>query len=127
MTMTMTKREMLETFPQVSKQRDLLDLYLYDTQMGHKPDATEKERQTDGGHVRVQLWRAAGAQGGYVVITDVGHNTRIVTLDDATEQMRGQYSKHSLPLRLCLERLTAERNRLCRPGVSEDDMERARR
>jgi hypothetical protein len=109
----MTKREMLETFPRVSKENDLLGLYLYDTQMGHRPNAIERERQPDGnGWVRVQLWRATGALGGYVVICDVSNNARIVSLDDANEQMRDRYDNYTLPLRLCLERLTGERNRL---------------
>ena len=108
-----TKKQMLESYPEVTRQNDLLGLYLYDTQMSRKPDATESVRESDGfGTVRVQLYRANGAQGGYVVISNVtARNTRISTLDDACAQMRDRYDNYTLPLRLCLERLTAVRNK----------------
>jgi hypothetical protein len=107
----MTKKQMIEDFPKVSQENDLLSLYLYDTQMGRKPDAVESEKQEDG-RVRIQLWRASGAMGGYVVITNVGSNAAILSLDQANEHMRGHYDNYTLPRRLCLERLTAIRNKL---------------
>lgn len=138
--MKTTKKSILEGYPEMSKQNDLLGLYLYDTQLGRIPNAVKVEKEQDGSKVRVQLYRATGAQGGYVVITNVGFTTRIATLDDANAQMQGRYDEYTLPLRLCLERVTAERNRLCSPesqarqhvelvfgAQAEDDLERARR
>jgi|SRR6185369_5066124 len=104
-----TKKYMVEDYPRLRKHSDLLDLYLYDTQMGHAPDATETYKDSDGWN-RVQLWRASSASGGYVVIKESLPN--IWTLDDAMEMYRDNPSQHVLELKCALERLTIRRNKI---------------
>ena len=111
----MTQRQMIENFPKVSQENDLLWLYLYDTQLGRKPDAVETEKAEDG-RVLVQLWRANSASGGYVVICQVetggaNGNANLLLLDKANDNFRSCYDNYTLPTRLCLERLTIARNR----------------
>lgn len=104
-----TKKYMVENFEELYRQNDLLSLYLYDTQMGVKPSAVEKYRD-ENGSVRVQLYRAASASGGYVAI--LNGNTNIFYLDDINAKMWDHHSVYSLGLRICLERVTVERNKL---------------
>ena len=60
--MKRTQRDMLEVFPALEKEHDLLQLYLHDTQTGHKPDNVQTESDSRNGiRVRCQLWRAMGA------------------------------------------------------------------
>lgn len=104
-----TKKYMVEDYERLYKHAGLLELYLYDTQSGAKPDAIEMEGRGED-RVRVQLWRAKSASGGYVVIQETLPN--IWLLNDAVQRFSDNHSQHSLNLRLCLERATVARNRI---------------
>lgn len=114
-----TKKYMTEDYERLYDHGGLLELYLYDTQAGHKPDAVETEgKGTD--KVRLQLWRATSASGGYVVMQNT--IASIWTLDEANRIFHDRHDEHSLAIRLCLERLTIARNKAwqledCEHGV----------
>ena len=103
-----TNKHKVDDYERLHNHADLLELYLYDTQTGTKPDASE--RLPENG--RVQLWRATGASGGYVVMRESICN--IWLLDDAVRIFNERATEHNAPLRIALERLTIARNRLCR-------------
>lgn len=112
--MRTTKKQMVEEYPKVKAERDLLDLYLFDSQNGGAPDATEIY-----GTMRGQLFRASGGAGGYVVIwhipdydTNFTGNAQIHYLDEWNSLLRDNHSEHTLALRVLLERLTVARNRI---------------
>lgn len=107
--MRFTKKYMVEDYERLHKHADLLDHYLWDTQAGVKPDAVESCRDKNCS-VRVQLWRAKGASGGYVVINEAMPD--IWLLDDAIRMYTDNHSEHTLGIRLCLERLRVKRNQL---------------
>lgn len=103
-----TKKYMTADYERLYNHASLLDDYLYDTQSGRKPDATEKHTNKFNS-VRVQLWRAKSATGGYVVVMETLPN--IWYLDDAIRIFSERHDEYSLALRICLERLTVIRNR----------------
>jgi hypothetical protein len=109
-----TKKYMTEDYERLYDHASLLDLYLWDTQVGGKPDATEVHDVIKDGEllhaVRVQLWRAKSATGGYVVITEALPN--IWYLDDAIRMYADNHSEHTLGIRICLERLRVTRNKM---------------
>lgn len=109
-----TKKYMVEDYERLYEHSSLLDLYLFDTQSGSKPDAVESYVDSKDGAVtdavRVELWRAKSASGGYVVITQSLPN--IWYLDDAIRMYADNHSEHTLGIRICLERLRVQRNRL---------------
>lgn len=107
--MTMTKKSKLEQYDAVAAERDLLSLYFYDMETGHKPDASERE-----GNVTARLFRAMGAQAGYVVLkqNDGATSPRLVTLDALKDQYASYYDSASLPVRSVIERLMIARNKL---------------
>jgi hypothetical protein len=112
--MRITKKDKLERFDTLQEEKNLLDLYLHDTQNGIEPDETEIEF-----NVRGQLFRSRSPHCGYVVIyhiPDLGQHgsTEIKYLDDwnRLSAERFSMSEHTLPLRIVLERLTIARNRL---------------
>ena len=109
-----TKKYMLEDYPRLERKVGLLDLYQFDVENGREPDATEIEF-----NVRVKLYRSQSASGGYVVIywiPDIGQtgNNSTMYLDDARSI---HPTDGNLYLRIALERITAERNRLCRQAA----------
>ncbi len=112
-----TKKYMAENYERLYRHADVLELYLYDTQMGVKPAATEKHRDEHSGVVRVQLYRATSASGGYVAV--LNGNTNVFLLDDINQRMRDEHSVYSLGLRLCLERITVLRNKIANGEVSQ--------
>ena len=107
-----THKYMIEDYERLYAHANLLELYLYDTQSGAKPDVTE--RLPENG--RIQLWRATGAAGGYVVLRQSTCNVWL--LDDAIRLFNERQTEHTLPIRVALERLQIARNRLCRECVS---------
>lgn len=121
-----TKKYMVEDYERLYEHSNLLDLYLFDTQSGAVPDATEhyttisKDGFTDC-DVRVQLWRAKSASGGYVVITESLPN--IWYLDDAIRMYGDSHSEHTLGIRICLERLQVKRNKLYEASIGRPLME----
>jgi hypothetical protein len=105
-----TQKYMIENFASVSDERDLLNLYLHDTQTGRMPNV-EETFVIDGDETgKIQLWRATSAHGGYVVVMQ--SYPRIHFLDDLNRMYRDNHSPYSIGLRTALERLTAWRNRL---------------
>ncbi len=104
-----TKKYMTEDYERLHKHAGLLELYLFDTQTGAKPDAREHYRDKNS-DARVELWRAKGASGGYVVINTGLPN--VWYLDDAIEMYRENHSEHTLAIRVCLERMRVHRNRM---------------
>jgi hypothetical protein len=105
----MTKKGKLEQYDTVSTERDLLSLYFYDQETNRKPDASERE-----GNVTARLYRAMGAQAGYVVLkqNDGATSPRLVTLDALKDYYSSYYDSASLPIRCCIERLMVARNKL---------------
>lgn len=105
----MTKKAKLENYDAVATERDLLSLYFYDQETGRKPDASERE-----GQVTARLFRATGAQGGYVVLklNDGATSPRLVTLDAVRDEYATRYHSDSFPIRSCIERLMIARNKL---------------
>ena len=105
----MTKSAKLAQFDSLSAERDLLSLYFYDMETNRKPDASERE-----GIVYARLYRAMGAQAGYVVlkVADGATSPRLVTLDALRDQYASYYDAESLPIRCCIERLMIARNKL---------------
>ena len=106
--MQRTKKYMIENYERLYKHADLLDLYLYDTQTRRPPDAVEKHKD-EYAKVRVELYRATSAHGGYVVI--LNSNANIFYLDDINRRMAEDHSVYFLGMRICLERITIARNR----------------
>ena len=111
-----TKKYMIEDYERLYHHADLLEHYLWDTQAGAKPDATEKYKDKNC-DVRVQLYRAAGALGGYVVIKETLPN--IWRLDDAIRMYQDNHSEHTLGIRVCLERLRVARGHIARGVVCQ--------
>lgn len=113
----MTKKAKLESFDAVADERDLLSLYFYDMETGRKPDASERE-----GKITARLYRALGAQAGYVVLklNDGATSPRLVLLDALKDQYSQYYDSESLPIRCCIERLMIARNKL---WARENDQE----
>lgn len=105
-----TKKHMVDDYERLHRHADLLELYLYDTQSGRKPDGEERYSDKNGS-VRIQLWRATGADGGYVVIRESLPN--IWRLDDAVRMYADNHTEYTLGIRICLERLAVKRNQLC--------------
>lgn len=105
----MTKKAKVEQYDAVAAERDLLSLYFYDMETGRKPDASERE-----GNVTARLFRAMGAQAGYVVLkqNDGATSPRLVTLDALKDEYSTCYRTDSLPIRSCIERLMIARNRM---------------
>jgi hypothetical protein len=105
----MTKKDKLTNYDAVAAERDLLSLYFYDQETGRKPDASVRE-----GNVTARLYRAMGAQAGYVVLkqNDGATSPRLVTLDALKDQYSTYYDSASLPVRSCIERLMIARNKL---------------
>ena len=105
----MTKKAKVEQYDAVAAERDLLSLYFYDVETNRKPDASERE-----GNVTARLYRALGAQAGYVVLkqNDGATSPRLVTLDALKDQYASYYDSASLPIRSCIERLMIARNKL---------------
>lgn len=105
----MTKKAKLETYDAIAAERDLLSLYFYDMETGRKPDASERE-----GSVTARLFRATGAQAGYVVLklNDGATSPRLITLDALKDEYSTCYRMDSLPIRSCIERLMIARNRI---------------
>src|ERR1039458_10101167 len=104
-----TKKYMHEDYERLYDHASLLDLYLFDTQTGAKPDSTEHSRDANS-DAKVQLWRAKGAAGGYVVV--MGNTPNIWYLDQALDVYRDNHSEYTLAIRICLERLRVARNRI---------------
>lgn len=104
-----TKKYMTEDYERLYGHAGLLELYLWDTQAGVVPDATETQG-TKEDRVRVQLWRAKSASGGYVVVS--GSTPNVWLLDDAVRMYADNHSEHTLAIRICLERLQIARNRI---------------
>ena len=102
----MTKKDKLEHYDAVAAERDLLSLYFYDQETGAECIRTHE------GTTWMRLYRALGASGGYVVLNQRGLSPQINYFEKYGEQMRGYYDNESLPIRLCLERLSVERNRM---------------
>lgn len=106
--------QLSELRDQIHDHATLLDLYLFDTQTKAQPDATEFYSTMKDGRlesdVRVELWRAKSANGGYVVIMETLPN--IWYLDEAIAKYRDNHSEHTLGIRICLERLAVKRNRI---------------
>jgi hypothetical protein len=105
----MTNKAKVEQYDTVAGERDLLSLYFYDMETNRKPDATERES-----NVTARLYRAMGAQAGYVVLkqNDGATSPRLVTLDALKDQYSTYYDSASLPVRCCIERLMIARNKL---------------
>jgi hypothetical protein len=97
-----TKQFKIENFDRINDLNGLYWLYLCDTQNGTKPDTTEEGFSKDNGNVRIQLYRATCASGGYVVIREGSYPT-IMLLDDAVRQYSDNHSPYTLALRSCLE------------------------
>ena len=107
-----TKKYMIDDYERLYAHADLLELYLYDTQAGDKPDAVEKYKDSDGLNCRAELWRAKSASGGYVVITEAISN--IYLLDGAVRIHSAHPTQYNLALRCALERLTVKRAHIVR-------------
>jgi hypothetical protein len=107
-----TKKHMIDDYERLYDHAGLLDSYLFDTQSGAKPDAVETYTNSKtGDSVRVQLWRAAAACGGYVVIMQTIPN--IWLLDYAQSVVYANHNtEHTLAIRICLDRLAVTRNRM---------------
>lgn len=98
-----THKRMIEDYPRLYAHADLLELYLYDTQTGCKPDVTEWARDAKHGvSVRIQLYCTPN----------------VWLLDDAVK-MYGESgaTEHTLAIRCALERLVITRNRIARESV----------
>jgi hypothetical protein len=106
---TVTKKAKLEQYDALSAERDLLSLYFYDIETGRKPDATVRS-----GKVTMRLFRATGAQGGYVVLkeNDGATSPRLVLFEELQRQYAAYYDNETLPLRICIERMNVERHKL---------------
>ena len=102
----MTKKDKLESYDAVSSERDLLSLYFYDIETGAECLKAHE------GSTRIRLYRALGASGGYVVINQRDLSPQIHYFEKYGEQMRQYYDNESLPIRICLERLSVARNRM---------------
>ena len=109
-----TKKYMVEDYERLCAHADLLELYLYDTQKGTRPDASEEYKDSDGNPCRAELWRARSASGGYVVITEEISNSNIYLLDDAVRNHSAHPTPYNLALRCALERLEVKRSRIAR-------------
>lgn len=110
-----TKKYMVENYERLYNHASLLDDYLYDTQSGRKPDATE-HHSNKFNKARVQLWRAKSTTGGYVVVMETLPN--IWYLDDAIRIFSERHDEYTLALRICLERLVVFRNRVQQEAVT---------
>jgi hypothetical protein len=115
--MSMTKKDKLEHYDAVAAERDLLSLYLYDMETGAE---CVRERE---GNVRVRLYRALGASGGYIVINQRDSSPQIEYFERYGERMRGYYDNDTLPIRLCLERLSIARNRMVEAAMNRTSNE----
>lgn len=104
-----TKKYMVDDYERLRAHADLLELYLWDTQDGRKPDAVEHYKDKNC-NVSVQLWRATSASGGYVVIKETLPN--VFLLDAALAIYADNHSEHTLGVRICLERLRVKRSQL---------------
>lgn len=104
-----TKKYMVEDYERLHDHAELLELYLYDSQRGENCDVRFTEGKGEN-RVHVELYRATGAMGGYVVIRDCMAN--IFTLDDAIRRFSDNHSEYSLPLRIALEKCSVVRGRL---------------
>ena len=102
----MTNKDKLAAYDGVAAERDLLALYLYDMETGAE---CIRERE---GSTRIRLYRPLGASGGYVVVNQKGVSPQIHYFERYGEQMRKYYDNESLPIRICLERLSVARNRM---------------
>ena len=102
----MTNKDKLTAYDAVAAERDLLALYLYDMETGAE---CIRERE---GLTRIRLYRPLGASGGYVVVNQKGASPQIHYFERYGEQMRKYYDNESLPIRICLERLSVARNRM---------------
>jgi hypothetical protein len=111
-----TQKYMVNDYERLYDHASLLDLYLFDTQSGAKPDATEHYRDKNC-NATVQLWRAKGAAGGYVIVKDVLPN--IWYLDEAISMYADNHSEYTVAIRVCLERLRITRNRLYEAGTGD--------
>lgn len=111
--MKRTQKEKLEQFDALYAHADLLELYLYDTQHGKKPDAVERRRNKLAGKVCCSLYRATSASGGYVVIANLtyGH-TEITRLDDILDHLRTWSGTYNPLIRECITALNVARSKL---------------
>lgn len=103
----MTQKEKINGYDVLAAERDLLSLYFYGRETNREPDAQERE-----GNTRMKLYRAAGAQGGYVVVTQPTGSPHIELFEHMKERMAKYYDNESLPIRLCLERLWIARSKM---------------
>ena len=109
----LTKKAKIEQYDAVTAERDLLQLYMHDTQSGVDPIIVRK------GAIRANLYRATGASGGYVVIketVDGSCNTWIRLFEDAYRELSQHYVLSPTPeneaYRTVIERCRIERQKL---------------
>lgn len=109
----MTQKDKINRYDALAKERDLLSLYFYDqeTKLNTVKADAIKVRE---GSVRMTLYRANGAQGGYVVMTQKDASPHIELFEAMKDRMAKYYDNESLPIRLCLERLWVARDRMFR-------------
>ena len=112
--MPTTQKEKLSQFDSLKEEKELLDLYLYDSQF-NQPDATETIHDKIAGYTRVQLWRATSASGGYVVIRQTldrkqGY-TVIYYLERIQKAIQDDVYRYNEPIRILIGRMVATRNR----------------
>ena len=63
-----SKREMVESFPELQRKANWLERYFWDSRAGRKPDAQVSERTERGDKCKVSVYGTARGDGGYVVV-----------------------------------------------------------
>jgi len=107
-------REQLETSArQASAENTLLIQYVSDVENGVKPTASEHEGKGEE-RVEGKLYRPFAGHGGIAVIrfrAGDKWDVHVRCLEEYVQQMRADYSEHTVNLRIVLDRLVIARNR----------------
>lgn len=114
--MIVSKRYLAEENKRLTIENTAYLQLLNDRANNLKPDATERVEGRKGEWLSGELWRAKSAHGGIVVVIQDLENgeadARIHYLDDLNSNLQGNHSEYTLHLRIVLEKLTRERNRI---------------
>jgi hypothetical protein len=123
--MRITKEQLSQDNKGLGIENGLYLRYLSDVENGFKPDAVAMaEGREKGQRSHGKLYRAKSPDGGIVVIIEEwengGRDARIYSLEQLTSDLRENHSEHTLAIRIVLEKLTRERNRI----VGYDEVKR---
>lgn len=116
-TTNLTKDQLAEENKRLSTENGLYLRFLDDLENGRKPDAVAMaEGREKGQRTHGKLYRSRSADGGIVVIIEEWQNgqrdARIYSLETLMSDLRENHSEHTLAIRIVLEKLTRERNRI---------------